>query len=500
MQKVRNGYKLIAYYLSLFIIFIGAILLLPLLILIFYPLEVPYAYCFIIPGIASMILGFGLFLIFRKCDKRNLEKHQDAILVVSIWLIAIFLSALPFLLKGDNTFTQCIFEACSGFTTTGFTILDVESTPYIFLFFRDLMLFFGGVGLILIVTCAISDRFGLRLFNAEGHNDRLLPNIAKSARIIFLFYFAFILIGTVALILFGVSPFDALSHAIAAVSTGGFSTHSNCIEYYNSIGVEVILCILMLLGAVSFVIHLSFFKGKFKRVFNDCEIRFFVVGLLFAIPLGAIIIYTSNQTNVSLDTTNFFNCIRISGFNLISSLTTTGFSNVTFASNGVMLLPYGFLAIVVLFMLIGGSSGSTSGGIKIYRIVVALKAMWYNLKDKMSSDKVIKTHFYLRSGKYVELDEKEISNSLIFIIVYVTIFLIGSFSLTLFGMPIGDSIFEFASALGGVGLSVGIVTPLANPGILWIIMGGMFLGRLEIIIVFQALLRAVNDIRRKEVC
>ena len=290
MNKVKNGYKLIAYYLSLFIIFIGFILLLPLFMLIFYPNELPYAYCFIIPGIGSIIIGFILFFIFKNCEKKNLERHQDAVFVVSIWLIAILFASFPFLLKGDNTFTQCIFEACSGFSTTGFTILDVEMTPYIFLFFRDLMLFVGGVGLILIITCAISDRFGLRLYNAEGHNDKLLPNIAKSARIIFLFYFVFILVGTVALILCKVDPFDAFSHAIAAVSTGGFSTKNNCIAFYDNVWVEIILCILMILGGTSFVIHLSFFKGKFKNVFFDGEIRFLYITLLIAIPLGALLL------------------------------------------------------------------------------------------------------------------------------------------------------------------------------------------------------------------
>ena len=127
MNKVKNGYKLIAYYLSLFIIFIGFILLLPLFMLIFYPNELPYAYCFIIPGIGSIIIGFILFFIFKNCEKKNLERHQDAVFVVSIWLIAILFASFPFLLKGDNTFTQCIFEACSGFSTTGFTIPFVSS-------------------------------------------------------------------------------------------------------------------------------------------------------------------------------------------------------------------------------------------------------------------------------------------------------------------------------------------------------------------------------------
>ncbi len=498
MKNVKNGYKLIAYYLSLFIIFIGFILLLPLFMLIFYPNELPYAYCFVIPGIGSIIVGFILFFIFKNCEKKNLERHQDAVFVVFLWLIAILISAFPFLLKGDNTFTQCIFEACSGFSTTGFTILDVEMTPYIFLFFRDLMLFVGGVGLILIVTCAISDRFGLRLYNAEGHNDRLLPNIAKSARIIFLFYFIFILVGAGALMLCKVEPFDAFSHAIAAVSTGGFSTKNDCIAYFNNIWVEIILCVLMILGATSFVIHLSFFKGKFKNVFFDAEVRFFFFALLLVVPLGALLLLNSCN-GIHLNDSSYLTCLRVSGFNLISALTTTGFSNVSFVDAlGNHTLPYAFYAIIILFMLIGGCNGSTSGGIKIYRVVVAIKSMWYSIKDKMSNKRLVKTHFYLRNGQHVELEQNEINSVLAFILVYLVIFFFGSFLISLFGFDFGDSAFEFASALGGVGLSVGIVSAQSNPIVLWIIMFGMYFGRLEIFIILKAFLRMINDIRRKE--
>lgn len=150
MNRVKNGYKLIAYYLSLFIIFLGFILLLPLFMLIFYQNEAPYAYCFIIPGIGSIILGFILFFIFRNVEKQNMERYQDSIFVVSLWLIAILFFSIPYILKGDMTFTEAVFDITSGITTTGLTIIDVEKTPYIFLFFRDLMLFVGGVGLVLI--------------------------------------------------------------------------------------------------------------------------------------------------------------------------------------------------------------------------------------------------------------------------------------------------------------------------------------------------------------
>ena len=206
----------------------------------------------------------------------------------------------------------------------------------------------------------------------------------------------------------------------------------------------------------------------------------------------------NNCVGIEIDSSSYLNCLRISGFNLISAITTTGFSNVSFGSTGAPTLPYAFYVIVILFMLIGGCNGSTSGGIKIYRVVVAIKSMWYSIKDKMSNKRLIKSHFYLRNGNYIEMDKNETNSILTFILVYFVIFFFGSFLISLFGFNFGESAFEYASALGGVGLSVGIVSASANPGVLWIIMGGMFFGRLEIFIIFQALLRMVNDIRKKE--
>lgn len=500
MNSVKNGYKLIAYYLSLFMIFIGVIILLPTLILFFYPDEVIYLHCFLIPAIGSVVIGYFLFLLFRKCEKINLEKHQDSVFVVCLWLLAIFISSFPFLLKGENSFSQCLFEATSGYATAGFSILKIENTPNIFLFYRSIMLFVGGVGLVLIVSCAISDKFGLRLFNAEGHTDRLLPTLAKTARVIFLFYFMFILIGTILLIICGIEPFHALNTSIASVSTGGFATTKESIETFNNIWAEVIVCILMILGSTSFMIHLSFFKGKFKNVIFDSEVRFLFFVLVFCIPLGALFLFKTSAKSSGIcdpnyDFNNYWDCIRVSGFQIISAITTTGFANVNLGSYVSHTLPYNFYAFLIIFMLIGGCSGSTAGGIKIYRVVVSLKSMWYGLLDRMKNRKLVRTHFYLRNGNYVEIDRQESISVMSFILVYIVLFFFGSFTLTCMGYPLGDSMFEFSSALAGVGLGVGILGPTAPAGVLWIMMVGMFFGRLEIFVIFQALIREVNDIR-----
>ena len=219
----KRYYKLVFFYLSIFIALIGIIQLLPLLVIPFYPEDIAYAKCFLIPGIAACVIGTLMYHFLKDTEVTKLEHYYDSVLVILIWTCAINISTIPWMLKGDYNFSQAAFEMTSGFSTTGLSVVDVENTPKIFLMFRSITLFFGGVGLVLIMTSAFSDRYGLNLYNAEGHSDRLMPNLAKSARLILSFYSAYIFCGSLAYVLAGMPVFDAFNTAIAANSTGGFS-------------------------------------------------------------------------------------------------------------------------------------------------------------------------------------------------------------------------------------------------------------------------------------
>ena len=223
-NNLIKGIRLIIYYIGLFLMAIGFIILIPLIMIIFYHDNVQYAYCFLIPGLLSILLGYFINFFFKGKKPANLENHQDSVLVICIWIIAILLSSFPFILTGKLNFTQAIFEVTSGYTTTGLSVINVEQWPEIFLFYRSLTLFVGGVGFVLIVTSAISDKLRLNLYEAEGHNDKLLPNLTKSSRLIFSLYFGYIVLGTILYLICGMNFFDALNHSIAALSTGGFST------------------------------------------------------------------------------------------------------------------------------------------------------------------------------------------------------------------------------------------------------------------------------------
>ena len=162
----KDYYRLVMYYMGIFIMMIGLIQLFPMVIIPFYPEEINYAYCFLIPGIASMVAGYLLRHFFKNTKILKLEKNYDAFLIVSIWLSAIVISTVPWMLKGDYNFSQACFEMTSGYSTTGLSVVDVDHTPHIFLLFRSITLFIGGVGFVLIITSAFSDKYGLNLYNA----------------------------------------------------------------------------------------------------------------------------------------------------------------------------------------------------------------------------------------------------------------------------------------------------------------------------------------------
>ena len=484
----KDYYKLVFYYLSIFVMMIGCIQLLPLLVLPFYPEEISYASCFIVPGVLAIFGGYLLRFFLKDTKIIKLEKNYDSLLLVMIWLIAILISTVPWMLKGEYNFSQACFEMTSGYSTTGLSVVDVENTPHIFLMFRSITLFVGGVGFVLIITSAFSDRYGLNLYNAEGHNDRLMPNLVKSARLILFIYSAYILFGTISYILCGMPIFDAINTSIAALSTGGFSVRNESIYAYHSLPVEIITIILMILGQTNFVLHVKFFTRRFKNYFNHCETKFFLTLFVIFVTLMVRNLVKFGYSD------NFLESLRISVFQFVTCITTTGFVSV----GDMSLLPSGFITIMILMMLIGGDQESTGGGIKQYRVIVALKGIYYSIKESILNPRVITTHHIYKVGEKCELTDDEIKSTSSYILFYLILFLIGSLIFTLNGYTLQDSMFEFSSAISTVGLSVGITNYYANNIILWTAIIGMFLGRLEIMVVFKAILRVEKDIKNKE--
>lgn len=487
MEKTDNiaqGNRLVIGYFGLFLMIIGLIILLPLITIIFYPTDLDYAKCFIIPAVASIFLGYILYAFIRGKETAKLEKTQDSVLLAGVWLIAIIVGSIPFLLYNHTTLINALFEATSGFTTTGITIYDAESLPHIYLIYRSLMLFVGGIGLVLVLSSAISDKFGLNLYSAEGHGDRLVPNLMKSARIIISIYVAYITLGTIAYSIFGMSVFDAINHSIATVSTGGFSTKNAGISYYDNLGVEIITIILMILGGTNFVIHLLLFKGKFGKIWKNTETKFFL--LLGGIMIIIMLIFL-------IDDFGFFKALEVSIFQFVSLSTTCGYDIVDFSA----VFPQFVIILMIIVLLIGGDAGSTSGGIKRYRTALAFKSMNWNMSSKCKYERIITVNRMYQRGELQVITDKDIQENYNFIFWYILVFIIGSLIFCACGMEFTEAMFSFACSLTGGGVSQAVDMVSAGTIVKITSMVGMYLGRLEVVLVLTLIVKSITRLRKR---
>ncbi len=432
MKRVKQKYLVMAY-LSRFMMIIGLILFIPLLVLPFYPQEVIYCKDFIIPALIAILLGGGLTKVLPFERSQRLSVGDDAVIVVGAWILAIIFSAMPFVFSHQ------------------LNVVNTEQTAHIFLIHRSVTQFFGGVGIVLVLLSALSSTFGLQLYQSEGHNDYLLPNLIKSSRLILGIYFGYIIIGVLLYTLFGMPLFDAINHSIGALSTGGFSVKTLSIEAYDSVAIEVITIVLMLLGTTNFAAHLLLLRGRLKSFFKLGEIKF--MALLIGIGVALLTVSLAGTVLGSLG-----DSFRVAIFQVISALSTTGYattSYTTFTSSA--------LFIMIVLMIIGGGAGSTSGGIKLYRFFLLVKQSIWNVYLQFKPEHFIKEPFVLKPEGKVYLtndDFKEASN---YAFIYMVLLGIGTFIFLVMGYPLQESLFEFASSLGTVGLSIGITAPDLHP-------------------------------------
>ena len=233
----------------------AAILLVPLLVRPFYRVEAGLAWQFLLPAAVGMALG----LLVCRGKKRKISTNR---LVAFAWLYGFILAAVPFWLYGNVTPVQALFESVSGFTTTGLSVLNVEATPHIFLFYRAFLQYVGGLGFVMMMLLFVQEEDSAQLYQAEGHPDRLMPNIGKTAKVIGRMYGFFLLVGTLLYTLSGMPFFDSLVHAMCALSTGGFSNRLDSIGAYHSLPVEWITILLMLIGTTNFSLLLLLFRGR----------------------------------------------------------------------------------------------------------------------------------------------------------------------------------------------------------------------------------------------
>ncbi len=429
---------------------------------------------FIITFLLLNVAGYFLWSPFRK-QTVELRRSDGFLIVAMFWMILSLVSALPFIIGSHLGFVDALFEATSGFTTTGATVvLDLDKFPPSILYYRQQLQFFGGIGLV-ILAIAVLPMLGVggtQLYRAETpgpmKDEKLVPRLAHAARSLCLIYIGLTLACTIGYWLAGVELFDALQHAYATVSTGGFSTHDESFAYFNSPAVNLVAVIFMLLGAINFGIHFLALKNKNPALyFMDTEASSFL-----KIVISVVIFYTASLYYTK-EYTSLFHAFDHALFQVTSVITSTGFAVADFS-----LWP-SFLPVLLIFVsFIGGCGGSTAGGIKVIRIITLVKQAAQQL-------------FLLvhpKAYRPVKIGERVLDNNIIqaiwgFFAVYVIVFAILTLLMMMAGLDQVSAFASVAATLNNLGPGLGEVSitfaSVSDAGKLIAVMA-MLLGRLEI--------------------
>jgi trk system potassium uptake protein TrkH len=457
---------------------IGVLIAVPLLVLPFCPEDAQYAPSFIAPSALLFALGIVTALPVWKARTKATAEWQAPLLrgsapVMFAWTVSILAGAIPFVLSGQLNVLHALFESVSGWSTTGLTIMDVTNVPNIFLFHRAFMQYSGGLGFIIIIGIIVHGRQMATLYNAEGHPDGLMPNLKRTSRTIFFIYNSCLALGSILYVLFGMPPFDAICHAMSAISTAGFTTRAGSIGAFDSLPIELVTIALMLIGASNFAVLLLLVKRRFKRVLKTAEVRTMLVLLAIFVPLVALSLAAQSGLSVG-------QAIRHAAFSVVAMLSTTGYSAMDYAA-----LPAFALGLLLPLMIIGGSTGSTGGGIKLLRAYILFRVTRDNFKKRLSPAHTVTVARYTRPQGDAPLDNELILDTVEFIAAFFGILVVGTLLLTLTaGCSLFDAMFAFMSAFVTVGLPNAITGPHSGAGTLIVEMVGMLLGRLEIFIVF----------------
>ena len=423
-------------------------------------------------SIVTIIFGTLFFLSNLDHDKK-LNLQQAFLLTALSWLSIAIFGSLPFVFSDINfSFTNAFFESMSGITTTGSTIIsNLDEMPKGILLWRALLQWLGGIGIIImaITLMPIMNVGGMQLFKISNNDssEKILPKSKEIAMRLIYIYSGLTTLCAMSYFIFGMSLFDSITHSMTTIATGGFSNYNESIGYFNNAYIEISAIFFILLGSLPFIAYIKFINGNKMIFFNDIQIQTFL-----KVILGSIIILSIYLAFTNLDTFSFMAIL----FNIISILTGTGYVNAQFDNWGSF-----SLVLFLILMFIGGCAGSTTCGIKIFRIQILYSFIINSLK-KIIYPKGI---FVLKYDQN-PIDNKFISSIISFIYMYLIIFFFITALLSITGLDFITSISGAATAISNVGPGLGsIIGPNGDFSSLpdaskWILSVGMILGRLEL--------------------
>jgi trk system potassium uptake protein TrkH len=460
--------------LSLLLMFLAGAMLLPIPFSLYYG-DADAPALLLSSGVT---FGFGFFT-FRFTELRHELRAKEGFAVVTLgWAVLSLFGSLPFILSGAiPSLTDAYFETMSGFTTTGATILtDIESLPHGILFWRSLTHWLGGMGII-VLSLAILPFLGvggMQLFKAEVPGptaDKLTPRVTETAKILWGVYVLISAAEALLLMLGGMSLFDALNHTFATMATGGYSTRNASVAAFDSAYIDYVIIVFMVLAGANFSLHYRFLRGNFNVHWFNKEFRYFlaiIAGATFLISIDTF----ENQYHNLPDT------IRFTLFQVTSIVTTTGFGTADYEQ-----WSYSSQFILFVLMFIGGSAGSTGGGMKVVRVYLLVKVMLTEIVRLIHPHAVIP----VRANNQV-VPRDVTMNVLSFFVLAMLVFILGTLTMAAIGLDLLSALGATAATLWNIGPGLGEVGPTDNYAFIpaigkWVLSGLMLMGRLEIFTV-----------------
>lgn len=446
-------------------------------------------------GIALVI---GTLLQFLRIEPGRLGRRQALAVTGFAWIVLAFFASVPLFLSGHYaTYMDALFDGVSGLTTTGATVaLDIDHFSNADNMFRFMMHLVGGLGLIVVALSLgiFGKRSGSSLYTAEGRSEHVVPNVVQTTQLILRITLVIIFIAAVVLtalcISIGMEPVRAVLQsiwlAISAFTTGGFAPMAESVSYYNSIPIEVFLMLLMILGSISFVVHAEVWKGRLQSFFGDIEIRTMLIWLLVMTVVVA----------ASLSASALFSdlpaIIRRGLFMVVSAFSTTGFQNVTTNQLTTVFSSGTFLALA-LIAAVGGSAGSTAGGVKLHRVGIIFKSIVSTVKEAVSPSSARVVVSYNHLGRRV-LSSDAVKEAMTVFVLFVITYSVGALVGIAHGYEASQAIMESVSMTSNGGIITGIVTPGMSPSLEAFYIFQMWAGRLEFVTLLAVLAEIVASL------
>jgi trk system potassium uptake protein TrkH len=416
--------------------------------------------------VSLLVIFFGwLFMTVSKKNERKINKRDAYFVVVLGWLVMIFSGMLPYVVTDSiSSFSNIFFETMSGYTTTGSTIInDIDALPKSIIFWRSMTHWLGGMGIIVLAIAILPllGIGGMQLFTAEAPGltgDKIHPRISDTAKRLWLIYVGLTFLETILLTFAGMSFFDAINNSMSNIASGCFSSKNESIGFWNDNPlIQYIVIFFMFLAGTNFILIYFGLTGKFKKIFQDTEFKWYVSFICAFVFISTLILFF--QVNLSSTEVyhpevlgKFDSSFRHSLFQVVAIVTTTGFVTGDFIS-WTPFLTMLFFGI----MFLGGSSGSTSGGVKVLRHLILIKNGFLEFKRSLHPNAI----FPLRHNNHV-VEKPIIIHVLAFFILYLILFIIGAGVLSALGLDFVSAIGGAASSLGNVGPALGTLGPISN--------------------------------------